>query len=260
MADHSRPRHRRKCPACTRFMRSGDNHLHMCRSCHGCTVDNKCDICSRWTHQVWVGIVERSTARHNKKQRVISEAPASDIPSTPPHPALGYARSHKRARLQTSSMSSGSFHGFSPAPSPEITQDRDRESVLAEILQLLREQRVLPTVVSDAANRPCAQQGNPHPYMEVHVRGFTPTGPLRAEHRTLLSGPKPETRSTLRSRRETRKLTPFDSGHRSTGKSRGRTEKTRDSPRCGSGLRAIGENSDLPTAGAEPENRSSLAE
>ena len=181
MADHSRPRHRRKCPACTRFMRSGDNHLHMCRFCHGCTVDNKCDICSRWTHQVWVGIVERSTARHNKKQRVISEAPASDIPSTPPHPAL-------------------------------------------------------------------------------HVRGFTPTGPLRAEHRTLLSGPKPETRSTLRSRRETRKLTPFDSGHRSTGKSRGRTEKTRDSPRCGSCLRAIGENSDLPTAGAEPENRSSSAE
>ena len=53
-------------------------------------------------------------------------------------------------------MSSGSFHGFSPVPSPEITQDRDRESVLAEILQLLREQRVLPTVVSDAANWPSA--------------------------------------------------------------------------------------------------------
>ena len=161
MADHSCPRHRRKCSVCTRLMRSGDNHPDKCRSCHGCTVDNKCDICSRWTDQVWVGKVEHSTARLNRKRCVISVAPASDTPSTPPHSALIDARSHKRAHLQISSMSSGSFHGFSPGPSPEITQDRDQESVLAEILQLLREQRVLPTVVSDAANRPCAPGASP---------------------------------------------------------------------------------------------------
>ena len=44
-------------------------------------------------------------------------------------------------------------------PSPEIVQDRNRESVLVEILHLLREQWVLPTVVSNAANRPCAPGG-----------------------------------------------------------------------------------------------------
>ena len=58
------------------------NHPNKCRSCHGCTVDNKCDTCSQWTDKVWAGIVERSQARLNRKCRVVSETQASDNPPT----------------------------------------------------------------------------------------------------------------------------------------------------------------------------------
>ena len=46
--------------------------------------------------------------------------------------------------------------GISPVPSPEIVQDRNRESMLEKIIKLLREQRVLRNVVNSANNRPCA--------------------------------------------------------------------------------------------------------
>ena len=158
MADHSRPRHRSKCPGCTRLMRGG-NHLNKCRSCHGCTIDNKCDTCSKWTDVVCAGIVERSQARLNRKRRAVSETQAYDKPSTKLKPALREERSHKdkQARLETCSISSGSFLGFSPVPSPEIIQNR--ESMLEEIMYLLREQRSVPNVVNSTINRPCAPGG-----------------------------------------------------------------------------------------------------
>ena len=55
IADHSQPRPRRKCPVGTRLMRGSDNRPNKCRSCHGCTIDNKCDTCSNWTGIVWAG-------------------------------------------------------------------------------------------------------------------------------------------------------------------------------------------------------------
>ena len=159
MADHSRPSHWSKCPVCTRLVRGGDNHLNKCRSCHGCTVDNKCDTCSQWTDVVWASIVECSQARLNKKCRAVSETHASDKPSTTLKPALRDEHSHndKRARLQTCNISSGSFLGFFLVPSPEIVQNR--ESMLEEIRNLLREQRVLRKVVNSTTNQPSAPGG-----------------------------------------------------------------------------------------------------
>ena len=159
MADHSRPRHRSKCPVCTRLMSGSDNHPNKCRSCHGCTVDNKCDTCSQWTDVVWAGIMECSQARLNIKRHAILETQASDKQSTKLKPTLRDERSHKRARLQTCSISSDSFLGFSPVPSPEIVQDRNCEYMLEEILNLLHEQRLLPNIVHSVTNRPCAPGG-----------------------------------------------------------------------------------------------------
>ena len=45
---------------------SGYNQPGKCRSCHGCTVDHNCDICSEWTDEVWTGIVERPRARFSR--------------------------------------------------------------------------------------------------------------------------------------------------------------------------------------------------
>ena len=161
MTDQSRrPRHQSKCSVCTRLMRSGDNHPNKCRSCHGCTIYNKCDTCSQWTYVVWAGIVERSQNRLKRKRRAISETQAYDKPSTTLKPALRDEHIHKRARLQICSISSGSSLGFSPVPSPEIVQDCNRESMLEDIFNLLREQRVLPNVVNSANNRPCAPGGS----------------------------------------------------------------------------------------------------
>ena len=159
MADHSRPRHRSKCPVCTRLMRGGDNHPNKCRSCHECIIDNKCDICSNWTDIVWAGIVERSQARLNRKRSAVSEMQAYDKSSTKLKTALREEHSHrdKRARLETCSISSGSFRGFSPVPSPEMIQNR--ESMLEEILYLLCEQRSVPNVVNCTTNRPRAPGG-----------------------------------------------------------------------------------------------------
>ena len=50
--------------------------------------------------------------------------------------------------------------GFSPVPSPEIVQDRNRESMLEEMLNLLCKQRILPNVVNSMTNRPCAPGGS----------------------------------------------------------------------------------------------------
>ena len=159
MADHSQPRHWSHCPASTRLMHGGDSHPNKCRSCHGCTVDNKCDTCSQWTYVVWAGIVEWSQARLNRKGCAVSEAQAYDKPSTKLKPALRDELSHKdkRARLETCSISSGSFLGFSPVPSPEIAQNS--ESMLEEILNLLREQRSVPNVINSTTNRLCAPVG-----------------------------------------------------------------------------------------------------
>ena len=158
------------------------------------------------------------------------------------------------------------FSGSFSVPSPEIVHDH--ESVLAEILHLLRKQRVLPTVVSNAAKRPCAPGGPVSTWaVERTVRTIVPPfgfptreltrqsmsvdlsqrGPLWAKKRRQSSGKpasglKPETWPILRSQRETRRLTPFGAGHRSTWKSRSRME-TRDVPRFGSGRRAIRETS-----------------
>ena len=119
---------------------------------------DKCDTCSQWTDLVWAGIVERSQARLNRKCRTVSETQAYDKPSTKRKRALRDEHSHndKRAHLQTCSISSGSFLGFSPVPSPEIAQNS--ESMLEEILNLLHEQRV-PNVVNSTTNRPCAPGG-----------------------------------------------------------------------------------------------------
>ena len=105
------------------------------------------------------GIVERSQARLNRKRRSVSETQVSNKPSTKLKPALSDEHSHKRARLQTCSISSGSFLGFSLVPSPEIVQYHNHESMLQEILNLLREQRVLPNTVNSTTNRPCAPGG-----------------------------------------------------------------------------------------------------
>ena len=117
-----RPRHRSKCPVYTRLMRSS-NHPNKCRSCHGCTIDNKCNTFSQWADVVRAGIVERSQNRLKRKRRAVSETQAYDKPSTTLKPALRDEHIHKRARLQTCSISSGSFLGFSPVPSPERVQD-----------------------------------------------------------------------------------------------------------------------------------------
>ena len=66
--------HRSKCPVCIRLMRGGDNHPNKCRSCHGCTVDNKCNTCSQWTDVVWASIVEHSQAQLHRKRHAVSEA------------------------------------------------------------------------------------------------------------------------------------------------------------------------------------------
>ena len=118
IADHSRPRHRSKCPVCTRLMRGGDNHPD---KCHGCTIENKCDTCSKWTDIVWAGVVKWSQACLNRKRC------ATDKLVTKRKPALREEHSHKdkRARLETCNISSGSFLGFSPVPSPEIIQNRE---------------------------------------------------------------------------------------------------------------------------------------
>ena len=97
MAEHSRPRHWSKCPGCTRLVRSGDNHPNKCRSCHDCTVDNKCNTCSQWTDVVWAGIVERSHARLNRKRRAVSETQAYDKPSTTLKPGLRDEHIQKQA-------------------------------------------------------------------------------------------------------------------------------------------------------------------
>ena len=44
-------------------------------------------------------------------------------------------------------------------PSPEIVQDHNRESMLQEIINLLREHSVLPNVVNSTTNRPCPPGG-----------------------------------------------------------------------------------------------------
>ena len=130
-------------------MRGGDNHPNKCRSCHGCRVDSKCDTSSQWTDKVWAGIAERSQAHLNRKRCVVSETQASDNRSTTlSKSTLTDEHSHKWARLQTCAISSDSFLGFVPVPSPEIVQDRNRESMLEEIVNLLREQQVLPTVLN----------------------------------------------------------------------------------------------------------------
>ena len=114
-----RPRRRSKCPVYTRLMRSSNNHPNKCRSCHGCTIDNKCNTFSQWTDVIWAGIVECSQNRLKRKRRAVSETQAYDKPSTTLKPALRDEHIHERARLQTCSISSGSFLGFSPVPSPE---------------------------------------------------------------------------------------------------------------------------------------------
>ena len=119
--------------------------------------------------------------------------------------------------------------------------------MLAEILNLLREQRVLPNVVNSATNRPCAS-GDPVSTWVVDGTARTivppvgfPTresehlpgspcqwtyaaGPLRAKNQRHSSRPKPETRPVVRNRKETRRLTPFAPSHRTTGKSWSQTE------------------------------------
>ena len=153
MAD-TRPRHRSKCPVCTKLMRGGEDHPNKCRTCHGYTIDIKCDTCSKWTDIVWAGIVERSQARLSRKRRAIDK-PAMATATLRKEP------SHKdnRARFEPCSISSGSFLGFLPVPSPSPEIIQNRESMLEEILYLLREQRSVPNVVNNTTNRPSASGG-----------------------------------------------------------------------------------------------------
>ena len=136
-------------------MHRGDKHPNKCRCCHGCTIDNKCDTYSKWTDIVWAGIVERSQARLSRKCHAIDK-PATKLKPTA---TLRKENSHKdkRARLELCSISSGSFLGFSPMPSPEIIQNR--ESMFEEIFYLLREQRSVPNVINNTTNQPCASGG-----------------------------------------------------------------------------------------------------
>ena len=138
------------CPVCTKLMRGGDDHPNKCHTCHGCTIDNKCDTCSKWTDIVWAGIVERSQARLSRKRRAIDKPAMAMLRKEPSH-------KDKRARLvlEPCSISSGSFLGFSPVPNlpPEIIQNR--ESMLEEIY-LLHEQKSVPNVVNNTTNRPSA--------------------------------------------------------------------------------------------------------
>ena len=145
MTDHSRKTHHgRKCPDCTRLMRSWGKHPGKCRSCHGCTVDHKCDICSEWTDEVWTGIVEHARSRSSRKCRS-TPAMSTDSPSI----LTETGDSSKRPRSRASSLSNSNFRGFSPPLSPERFQEDNRNSVMAEILHLLRhQQNPQPTVIS----------------------------------------------------------------------------------------------------------------
>ena len=106
--------HEQKCLVCTRLMRSGDNHPGKCRSCHGCTIDHKCDVCSEWTDKGWTGIVEHTRARSSRKLHS-TPAMSTDSPSLLTEPG----GSSKRPRSHASILSSSSFRRFSPSPSPE---------------------------------------------------------------------------------------------------------------------------------------------
>ena len=107
MAALSPPRHRRKCLVCTKLMRGGDNHPDKSRSCHGCTVDHRCDTCSKWTDKVWACIVERNKARLARKRHSVSETRARPTNSRSPASSLDLPSDDKRLRSRTSSMSSG---------------------------------------------------------------------------------------------------------------------------------------------------------
>ena len=121
---------------------SEDNQPGKCRSCHGCTVDHKCDICSEWTDKVWTGIVKCTRTRSSQK-RHSTPAMSTDSPSLLTEPG----GSSKRPCSRGSRLSSGSFCGFSP--SAERFQEDNQDSVMTEILHLLRhQQNPQPTVIS----------------------------------------------------------------------------------------------------------------
>ncbi|KAK2180889.1 hypothetical protein NP493_422g02005 [Ridgeia piscesae] len=194
---------------------------------------------SRYQHEVIMPLKEYTSLKE-RKRHAVSGTQAYDKPST----TLRDEHMHKRARLQTGSISSGSFLGFSPVPSPEIVQDHNRESMLEEILKLLRKQRVLPNVVNSVNNRPCAPGGSvstcavdgtgqaivppvgfPNkesehlpgsPYQWTYAGGPTPGGIpetfLRSKAGDPAGSPEPN---------------PFSPGHRTFRKSRNQT-KTRD--------------------------------
>ena len=140
----------------TKLMHGGDDHPNKCRTCHGCTIDNKCDTSSKWTDIVWAGIVERSQARLSRKRCAIDKptTATATLKKEPSH-------KDKQARLEPCSISSVSFLGFSPVPSPPPEIIQNRESMVEEILYLLCEQtqRSVPNVVNNTTNRLSASGG-----------------------------------------------------------------------------------------------------
>ena len=81
------------CCRCGRLVAEFDNHADGCRSCKGCSVDNKCDVlvCINRTEQQWELISSRSRKRsrlteckqHNKKSRSPSKPNPTQTDATP---------------------------------------------------------------------------------------------------------------------------------------------------------------------------------